>query len=66
MRFDVVKHEKYAPNDITSPSNWVPALEVMLDGIGLMTLNFDLVKTAYRLFMAQNELIKTAIKFYEK
>ena len=37
---------------------------VRFAGIGLMTWNWYLVKTAYRLFMAQNELIETAIKFY--
>ena len=35
-------------------------------GIGLMTWNWDLVKTAYKSFMADRELIETAIKYYDK
>lgn len=35
-------------------------------GIGLMTWNWGLVKTAYKAFMADRELIETAIKHYEK
>ena len=31
-----------------------------------MTQNWDLVRTAYRSFMAQRELIETAIKNYDK
>ena len=33
-------------------------------GIGLLTWNWSLVKTAYKSFMAQRELIETAIKHY--
>ena len=35
-------------------------------GVGLLTRNWSLVKTAYRSFMAQRELIVTAIKHYDK
>lgn len=35
-------------------------------GVGLLTRNWSLVKTAYRSFMAQRELIETAIKHYNK
>ena len=35
-------------------------------GIGLMTGNWGLVKTAYSSFMAQRELIRTAIKEYRR
>ena len=35
-------------------------------GVGLLTRNWGLVKTAYRSFMAQRELIETAIKHYNK
>ena len=34
-------------------------------GIGLMTWNPDLVRTAYKAFMADEELIRTAMKNYE-
>lgn len=34
--------------------------------VGLLTQNWDLVKTAYTSFMAQKELIETAIKNYDK
>ena len=35
-------------------------------GIGLLTRNWDLVKTAYKSFMADKELIMTSIKHYDK
>lgn len=35
-------------------------------GVGLLTQNWDLVRTAYRSFMAQRELIETAISNYDK
>ena len=35
-------------------------------GVGLLTRSWSLVKTAYRSFMAQRELIETAIKHYNK
>ena len=35
-------------------------------GIGLLTWNWDLVKIAYRSFMAQREHIERAIMYYEK
>lgn len=35
-------------------------------GVGLLTRNWSLVKTVYRSFMAQRELIVTAIKHYDK
>ena len=35
-------------------------------GVGLLTRNWSLVKTAYRSFMAQRVLIETAIKHYDK
>lgn len=34
-------------------------------GIGLLTMNWSLVKTAYKSFMADRKLIETAIKHYE-
>jgi protein-tyrosine phosphatase len=34
-------------------------------GVGLLTRNWDLVKTAYKSFMADKELIKTSIKHYD-
>ena len=40
-----------------------PTLKKCL-GIGLMTWNWDLVKTAYNCFMAQRKLIVTALKEY--
>ena len=33
--------------------------------VGLLTQNWNLVKTAYTSFMAQRELIETAIKNYD-
>ena len=33
-------------------------------GVGILTRNRTLVKTAYTSFMAQRELIETAIKYY--
>ena len=35
-------------------------------GVGLMTRNWSLVKTAYKSFMADQELIETAIKHYDR
>jgi protein-tyrosine phosphatase len=35
-------------------------------GVGLMTQNWSLVKTAYKSFMADKELIETAIKHYDR
>jgi len=35
-------------------------------GIGLMTRNWDLVRTAYKSFMADKELIETAAEYYDK
>lgn len=49
----------------TNRNALLPTLRKCL-GIGLMTWNWDLVKAAYRSFMAQNELIETAIKNYGK
>ena len=35
-------------------------------GVALLTQNWDLVKTAYRCFMADRKLIEVAMKYYDK
>ncbi len=49
----------------TNRSAFLPTIKKCL-GIGLMTWNWSLVKIAYHSFMAQKELILTAIKYYEQ
>lgn len=49
----------------TNRSAFLPTIKKCL-GIGLMTWNWSLVKIAYQSFMAQKELILTAIKYYEQ
>ena len=49
----------------TNRNAFCPTLKKCL-GIGLMTWNWDLVKTAYNSFMAQRELIVTALKEVSK
>ena len=49
----------------TNRNAFLPTLKKCL-GIGVMTWNWSLVKTAYTSFMAQRELIETAIEEYEK
>lgn len=49
----------------TNCNAFLPTLKKCL-GIGVMTWNWSLVKTAYTSFMAQRELIETAIEEYEK
>ena len=47
----------------TNRNAFCPTLKKCL-GVGLMTWNWDLVKTAYNSFMAQRELIVTALQEY--
>jgi len=48
----------------TNRNAFWPTLKKCL-GIGLMTWNWSLVKTAYNAFMAQRELIETAMEHYK-
>lgn len=49
----------------TNRNAFLPTIKKCL-GVGLLTQNWDLVRTAYRSFMAQRELIVTAIRNYDK
>ena len=53
------KNEFYLP----SVRNFWPTMKKCV-GVGLLTRDWSLVKTAYRAFMAQRELIETAINHY--
>lgn len=48
---------------LTNRNAFWPTIRKCL-GIGLLTRDWDLVKTAYKCFMAQRELIETAIEKY--
>ena len=49
----------------TNRNAFWPTLKKCL-GVGLLTWNWSLVKIAYKSFMADKELIETAIKHYDQ